>query len=98
MAIGFWHPPEASLLEREALNALDAAQEANTRFPGTVWGIVLSTFTWMSYYRSWMDSVKVVEKYRDSAHELGLQIGIRLDICVQIVEKLRRGGRLVESL
>ncbi|CAL8072786.1 unnamed protein product [Orchesella dallaii] len=83
--------------------ALDASRVANAMLQGTVWGISLNVDNqWGSIQDA--DDISHVHSilqqgYVKKAHELGLKVGVKLDICSEIVDGLNKDkiGEMVKS-
>lgn len=68
---------------REINNAFSAAQDANSIFPGTVWGLVFTN----EYVTDGNNGPRVLQMIRDNknrAHQMGLRVGTRVHTCGEI--------------
>jgi len=72
----------------EISNAFQAADEANRISSNTVWGVALSSFGWMGY-RNWTQVIELLESNRESSNKFNLKLGVRLEICEEILPKKR---------
>lgn len=85
VAIGIFQNENESIQNAEVDLAIDVAQDANGRFPHTVWGLVFTS----DYVKDGRTGEKVLDLIRNNkkrAELYELQVGVRVNTCDQILD------------
>ncbi|XP_035706164.1 glucan 1,3-beta-glucosidase isoform X2 [Folsomia candida] len=80
---GIYQHDDGGLMSREINNAFSAAQDANTIFGGTVWGLVFTN----EFVTDSSNGPRVLQMIRDNkarAHGMNLRVGTRVHTCGEI--------------
>lgn len=84
VAIGIFQNENQKIQDTEVNHAFDAADDANGRYKGTVWGVVF-TNEYITDDRTGQKVLGMIRNDKNRAHGKGLTVGTRVNVCDQIL-------------
>lgn len=85
VAIGIFQNENENIQNSEVNVAIDVAQDANGRFPNTVWGLVF-TNAYINDERTAEKVLELIRNHKERAKLYKLKVGTRVNICDKILD------------